>query len=205
MLPKDIFKRHQYIGFDLDETLAASVLDGLKKLHLRDRMKKIQDIEQITSFDWTEFPECDMTHEELVEFWKLHQLRGILPVHGAIESVFELSLHAKYLHVVTARNEHDHKTDTEKWLNLYFPEIHPSHIHFANHFAKNNQTKSTICKSIGITLMIDDGLHNALDLAENNIECILLDRPWNRKDEANHPLIHRARHWKDIIETLNSK
>ena len=53
MLPKDIFKRHQYIGFDLDETLAASVLDGLKKLHLRDRMKKIQDIEQITSFDWT--------------------------------------------------------------------------------------------------------------------------------------------------------
>lgn len=43
--------------------------------------------------------------------------------------------------------------------------------------------------------MIDDGLHNAIDLAENNIECILIDRPWNRKKEAEHPLIHRIYNW----------
>ena len=64
---------------------------------------------------------------------------------------------------------------------------------------------TTICKSLDVTLMIDDGLHNALDLAENNIECILLDKPWNRKVEANHPLIHRVQHWQEIIDNLNSK
>ncbi len=205
MLPKDLFVQHQRIGFDLDETLAESVLDGLKKLHAMNRMKHIQDIEQITSFDWTEFSGCDMSAKELEDFWKLHHLNGITPVHGAIESVFSLFLHGKHLHVVTARNEHDHRSDTEKWLNLYFPEIHPSDIYFANHFAKNNQAKSIICKSKGITLMIDDGLHNALDLAENNIACIILDKPWNRRDDLIHPLIYRVQHWQEIIDNLNSK
>ena len=50
--------------------------------------------------------------------------------------------------------------------------------------------------------MIDDGLHNALDLAENHIECILLDKPWNRRDESNHPLIHRVQTWQEIIDNL---
>lgn len=205
MLPKDLFKRHSHIGLDLDETLAESVIDWLKQLHSRNKMQWIQSIEQITSFDWTDFPECDMSSTELVNFWKFHSLKNILPVDGAIDGIYVLSEQDKYLHVVTARNEHDHRTDTEHWLNVYFPEIHPSCIYFANHLAQDNRTKSSICRSLGITLMIDDGLHNALDLAENNIECILLDRPWNRKDEANHPLIYRAKHWQEIVDNLTSK
>ncbi len=204
MLPKDIFKRHKHIGLDLDETLAESVMDGLKKLHAINRMRAIQSFDQITSFDWTEFPECDMSSNELLEFWRLHHLNDILPVSGSIESVYFLFQQSKYLHVITARNEHDHRRDTENWLNLYFPEIHPSNIHFANHLARDNRAKSTICKNIGVTLMIDDGLHNALDLAENDIECILLDKPWNRAEQANHPLIHRVEHWQEIINNLKS-
>jgi uncharacterized HAD superfamily protein len=50
--------------------------------------------------------------------------------------------------------------------------------------------------------MIDDGLHNALDLAEHGIVCILLDKPWNRKDEADHPLIYRVQDWQEIIDNL---
>jgi 5'(3')-deoxyribonucleotidase len=202
MLPKDIFKRHTHIGIDLDETLAESVMDGLEKLHSMNKMKSIKTFEHITSFDWTDFPECDMTHDELVNFWKSHHLHGVQPVHGSIDSIFTLFQYQKYLHVVTARNEHDHRRDTENWLKIYFPEIHPSNIHFANHFARDNQKKSTICKSIGVTLRIDDGLHNALDLAENHIECILLDKPWNRREESNHPLIHRVYTWQEIIDNL---
>ncbi len=120
----------------------------------------------------------------------------------SIDGVYELFNNEKIIHVITARNEHDHRSDTEKWLNLYFPEIHKSNIHFANHFAHDNRKKSTICRSLGITLMIDDGLHNALDLVEHNIECILIDQPWNRKEEANHPLIHRVYDWQEIIDNL---
>lgn len=202
MLPKDIFQKHQYIGLDLDETLAESVMEGIKKLHLMNRMRCIQDYEHITAFDFTEISDCDMSSEELTHFWKSQDLEDVHPVQDSIIGVAELFQKNKLLHVITARNEHDHRSDTERWLNLYFPEIHPSHIHFANHFAKQSHLKSTICKSLGITIMIDDGLHNALDVAENGIECVLIDKPWNRKSEANHPLIYRAQDWKEIIDVL---
>ena len=205
MLPKNIFKSHQHIGLDLDDTLVYSAMDGIKKLHATNRMQSIQDIDHITSFDWTEFPGCDMTQEEIMDFWKMHSLEGADPVENSITGVFELSQKNKSLHIVTARNEHDHRRDSEQWLNIYFPEIHPSNIHFANHFSKYNHAKSTICQSLGITLMIDDGLHNALDLVEHGIVCILLDKPWNRKDTSNHPLIHRVQDWQEIIDNLSSK
>ena len=204
MLPKDIFQKHQHIGLDLDDTLVYSAMDGIKKLHATNRMQSIQDFEHITSFDWTEFPGCDMSQEEIIAFWKSHSLEGIHPVEDSITGVFELFQKNKSLHIVTARNEHDHRSDSERWLNIYFPEIHPSNIHFANHLSQHHHAKSTICQSLGITLMIDDGLHNALDLVEHGIVCILLDKPWNRQDTADHPLIHRARDWQEIIDNLSS-
>ncbi len=155
-------------------------MDALTKLHARSRMQSIQDFEDITSFDWTEFPDCDMTSEELLEFWKTHNLEHIAPLPDSIMGVTELFGQNKSLYIVTARNENDHRSGSEKWLNIYFPEIHPNNIHFANHLSQGNLAKSTICKSLGITLMIDDGLHNAVDLAENGIVCVLLDRPWNK-------------------------
>ncbi len=205
MLPKDIFVQHNHIGLDLDETLVQSVMDGLKKLHATQRMRCIEDFEHITSFDWTEFPECDMTREEIIEFWKTHNLEDSTPIQDSIIGVAELFQKNKFLHIVTARNEHDHRSDSERWLNIYFPEIHPSNIHFANHLSKDNHAKSTICKSLGITLMIDDGLHNALDLVEHGIVCILLDKPWNRGSTSHHPLIYRVQDWQEIIDNLATK
>lgn len=202
MLPKDIFQRHQCIGIDIDETIAQTTLDGIKKLHSMNRMQFIQKLEDVTSFDWTEFPECDMTADEIMDFWKTHSLLNIVPVENAIIWVAKLFKNDKNIHIITARNEHDHRTDTERWLDEYFPEIHPSHIHFANHLSKHNHAKSTFCKSFGVTLMIDDGLHNAVELAEEGIECILLDQPWNRKESANHPLIHRVQNWQEIIDNI---
>lgn len=166
-------------------------------------MLAIQRKEQITSFDWTDFPECDMDTDELMTFWKSHHLTGITPLAGSIDGIYRLMEEEKILHIVTARNEHDHRRDTELWVGQYFPEIHPSRIHFANHLSKYHHSKSTLCKSYGITLMIDDGLHNAIDLAEYGIDCILIDRPWNQTDVL-HPRIYRMKDWEEIIATLNS-
>lgn len=142
-----------------------------------------------------------METEELTEFWKGQNLKNIKPVDSSIDGIYRLSEKGKILHIVTARNEHDHKDDTIKWVRKYFPEIHPDNIHFANHLSKENHTKSSICKSHGISLMIDDGLHNALDLAENDIECILLDKPWNQL-ETTYPNIHRMKDWDEILSYL---
>lgn len=202
MLPKDIFQKHQRIGIDIDETLAQSASQWLKKLHCRNKMKAIKNLESITSFDWADYPDSDMSQAELHEFWKMQNLERILPIHDSILGVSKLYQNNKLIHIITARNEHDHRSDTEKWLNIYFPEIHPSNIHYANHFLSHNHMKSMICKSFGITIIIDDWLHNALDVAEQGIECILIDKPWNRSPESHHPLIYRVDSWKEIIDVL---
>lgn len=51
--------------------------------------------------------------------------------------------------------------------------------------------------------MIDDSFENARDLVENGISCILLEKPWNRKESFNHPLLYRAKDWAEIIESLS--
>ncbi len=50
--------------------------------------------------------------------------------------------------------------------------------------------------------MIDDGIHNAEDLVENNIPCILLEKPWNRNSDFSHPLLCKVKDWSEIIESL---
>ena len=143
-----------------------------------------------------------MDKEELSIYWKRHHLKEIPPIENSVDGVFQLQKRNKHLHIVTARNEHDHKTDSVSWAQKYFPAIHPSNIQFANHNGDQVHLKSTICKQHNITLMIDDGLHNALDLAENNITCILIDRPWNQSDIL-HPNIYRVESWQAIIDNLS--
>lgn len=167
-------------------------------------MLAIQRIEQITSFDWTDFPDCDMDTEALMAFWKSHHLTGVSPVKNAVDGVYRLHEAQKKLHIITARNEHDHRSDTERWMKQYFPEIPSHHIHFANHLSKQNHKKSTLCKELGITLLVDDGGHNALDVIEAGIHCILLDRPWNQHITIDHPHLHRMKNWTEILSHLHT-
>ena len=134
----------------------------------------------------------------------MHTLKGILPLKDSIDGIFQLSNLGKFLHVITARNESDHGTDTHEWLEKYFPEIHPSHIHFVNHIAKNSLPKSSICKSYNISLLIDDGLHNALDVSSKGISCILIDKPWNREEFDPNLPIYRVSHWGEILHSLKN-
>lgn len=50
--------------------------------------------------------------------------------------------------------------------------------------------------------MIDDAMENAHELTNNGISCILLERPWNRDANLDHPLLHRVKNWKEIIDSI---
>ena len=205
MLPKDIFKRHQHIGLDLDETLSSSTQDMLQELHRKWYFLSITDMDSLTEFDWTLLPECDLTSDELQSFWGSHMLDTCQPIEHSQWGVGLLIQYHKTFSLITARNDIDHSDDTKKWIWKFFPNIFDDRIFFANHSRERHVSKSSICQTHGITLMIDDGLHNALDLVEHGIVCILLDKPWNRQDTADHPLIHRARDWQEIIDNLATK
>lgn len=162
----------------------------------------LKDFEDIEHFDWTRFEEADITREELLSFWSTHGLDGIFPIQDSLSGIESLIKAQKELSIITARNEEFHNSDTKKWLGSYFPEIHHSRVYFANHDSEKNIQKSEICREKNITLMIDDGIHNAEDLVKNGITCLLLEKPWNRNIDFSHPLLYRVKDWGEIIESL---
>ena len=50
--------------------------------------------------------------------------------------------------------------------------------------------------------MIDDHIENARDLCREGISMILLEKPWNRNEDFEHPLLYRAKNWQEIIKSL---
>ena len=55
-----------------------------------------------------------------------------------------------------------------------------------------------------MTLLIDDHIGNAQDLAQAGLTTIILDRPWNRHIEFQHPFVYRVKDWQEIIHHLQS-
>lgn len=67
------------------------------------------------------------------------------------------------------------------------------------------KNKNDFCKELGISIMIDDVLHNLEDCARDGIKCLLLDSPWNRNIEL-HKNITRVSDWNEIKSLIiNSK
>jgi len=84
-------------------------------------------------------------------------------------------------------------------MEKHFPG-HGLDIKFMNFENGNKKSKGEYCKEVGITLMIDDDNKNALSCAENGVNVILLNRPWNIGLE--HEKIIRVNDWKEIEKII---
>lgn len=122
---------------------------------------------------------------------------SIPTVDGAFEVLSKLKKQGKDLHVVTARPRlvADY---TRRYIQKHFPDIFTD-IHFAEHLTEYHRDKSEVCKEIGATLLVDDSMDYVLDCAQNGIETILLQRPWNKNRTETHTNIHRATGWQDFF------
>lgn len=121
-------------------------------------------------------------------------------VPGSKDGVHYLLGASKKISIVTARSDKESwKVErTKEWVNTHFPEIGSSHIAFVNHFYSDARPKSHACNELGITLMIDDSIENAYDLAEEGIVTILLEKPWNKHIPFDHHLVFRVKDWHEI-------
>ncbi|MFZ2337227.1 MAG: hypothetical protein WAW59_03125 [Patescibacteria group bacterium] len=105
--------------------------------------------------------------------------------------------------MITARNSLESSEDVLQWATRFYPTIPREKIHFANHISEKDKiAKSVFCKKHGVTLMIDDAIHNIEDLLENGITCILIEKPWNKNYNTTHPLLHRISSWQEVIDNL---
>lgn len=133
----------------------------------------------------------------LQEWFKSQEHNDTRPVKGAQDAVKQLALHHE-LHIITARPSCT-KGVTPAWLDRYFPEQFAG-LHMTSHFEHSARSKADVCKELGISLLIDDGLVHARAVAATGTTVLLLDCPWNQ-EEAGKGII-RVYGWDDILSYI---
>lgn len=62
--------------------------------------------------------------------------------------------------------------------------------------------KSEVCKEIGASVLIDDALKHAEEVASHGIPVLLPDKPWNR--DYTPPGVVRVQSWNDIVSWIEA-
>ena len=84
-------------------------------------------------------------------------------------------------------------------MKRHFPYIPEENIFFVSHMSDHPLSKADICREHGATLLFDDNMRNARECLDAGIATILFERPWNRDDPFEHPLLYRVTGWEAII------
>lgn len=190
-------------GIDNDDVLFPTIPNLCCKFHNLLYGTKTQ-MEDFNTFDivglWG-ITEEDWWNRER-EFYKSHFYHTMKPIEGALELVEFLSKRGLN-HLITGRGK-DVEHHTILKLEQHFKPHHFQGIHHSGPKIWNGarETKSEICKRLGITTMFDDFDSTLINCAENNINGILFTQPWN-KDVTDLPkIIHRARNGEEAIEIV---
>lgn len=120
-------------------------------------------------------------------------LEGFADIFNKIKNKFEI-------YFITARPKNTEQIIIGK-IKSFSKEEFP--VHFCKDENKDiGISKGTICKKLGIDIMIDDGLHNLQECLEDGIKCLLLDYPWNKTNDLDSNII-RVKNWVEIETELN--
>ncbi|HUO56107.1 MAG TPA: hypothetical protein VMU27_01585 [Candidatus Paceibacterota bacterium] len=133
------------------------------------------------SFDLEEVWGCSVeeVHRRLDEFHTSSLHDESLPAKGAHEALTKFATLFE-LHMVTSRPDR-YRERTAPLLERHFPDLF-SEFHFGKEFGTKGRhfSKANVCQDIQAVMLIDDGLHNAEEVAGVGIPTLLFDRPWNQ-------------------------
>jgi uncharacterized HAD superfamily protein len=180
----------------------------LSYAHSIHKLEHLTSVDQIKKYDASGLGD-DITVEEAMKLWEAYGKSTLSPqsvatIEKSVEWVKRLYEIGKNLSIITARSDMEQwkRERTRAWIVTYFPFLSEDAIHFVNHFSEDSRPKSLVCKNHNISLLIDDAIENAYELCNNGISCVLLEKPWNRELIFEHPLLYRAKDWKEIINSL---
>lgn len=123
----------------------------------------------------------------------------LAPLAGAREALEKGKKNWHHFVAITARGSLVKET-TLAWISQFFPGIFDEVVFCNYHNPDEPQfTKEEICHKIGVTMMVEDNLHYARDLANARIPVYLLARPRNTSynTETDHK-IKKVKDWSEI-------
>lgn len=184
------------IAIDLDDTLQpfmASFIEWLNKTY-----NENYDITQIITYKMVDSIGGNIDWNERLNRFELSEVQHELgPFAGAKSVIEKLSEQAKLI-IVTARLESQRKM-TEDWLDREFPGVFAD-LNMRDSYAMTHN-KGEICKHLGASILIDDGVHNIDTTQASDVRGILFgDYPMQQQFiKAHH---ERALDWEEVAKLL---
>ena len=188
------------IWVDLDEVLAELVDYVLYYHDYKIAWKQITR-EKIEDYYIHHMVEYDISLDEAIDWFRKPLFDDVnldvSPVEWAMEGLNKLKDKGYKLKIITARQWDLFWEYTKKWVEKHYGSMFEEII-FANHFTKEDKTKSELCKEHWIYHMIEDNPDYALELADNWIVTYLLEKPWNKKKCINHENVVCVKNWSEV-------
>ncbi|MDD2565984.1 MAG: HAD hydrolase-like protein [Candidatus Gracilibacteria bacterium] len=196
-------QENKIIAIDVDDVISSTIPSLLKYFG---EIHNINiEYENLTNYRLSlleEFASRNISENKIHEYWNnfFNSSYGneIIPIEGSIEGINKIKNLGYDIVLITARWE-SLQDYTLEWLDKYFPKNSFKEVHFTGVYHGSSIPKSMICKKLGIKLIIEDNVHNCLELAEFNIKSYLFPRPWNLQIKTNNPHILRVDNWGQII------
>lgn len=188
---------------DIDDVLSQTSIFALQKLRHYHNFELWYD--ELTGHRWELLPNFPLSEKSMFEFWDQHlssneSINEILPVEWAVKSISALAQRYE-LHAITARTD-CMKDATKAWLGKHFSGAFCSVNHLGWEGIALRTTKGEFCRDLGVVAMIEDHMTYALTVAEHQIPCYLLSRPWNLLRKESHSLILRRESWDWVTSSL---
>jgi hypothetical protein len=153
------------IAVDIDEVLVPHLVP-LAKFH-----NKQLPVDRKYPYLFREVFNC--TEEEsqkmIREFYDSRDFVELQPLANSQLALWQISKE-NTLYAVTGRQEIV-RTRSENWLNQHFPGIFHDLV-MTNSFTVKEVQKSTVCRALGINVIIDDNYEICKDCFKNNIDVI---------------------------------
>lgn len=177
------------IGVDLDGTVADNLplltetLNAYCGRELRCEDISQYDLSGVYGISEAEFCSLMGTKEE--------EIISRCPLIPQAREYVELLMRDGYeVHIITARHP-GYKQITEQWLR-------DNGVPYSGLHLLNSHHKLDTCRELGISLMIEDNVHNAIQLERGGVKTILYTAPHNRLWPWNGSRCHN---WQDIYRS----
>lgn len=159
-----------------------------------------------TSFKLDEVREYDPTkvwggkrpewESKIIQFYGSRIYKDMKPIKNSLKAIKTLKKKHE-LFIITSRYDIT-ENETIKWLEKHYPKTF-SQVHFT--YSDPNFNKGNICKKLGIDIMIDDHIGNAVECAKKGITVFLLHKPWN-KNKKLRKHIKKVNSWDEILKEI---
>lgn len=185
------------IGIDFDDVITE--FTGSLMSYYHEKYGKKVSKEEILVWDWGLY--WGIPREEAIKrgdiFHDTYDVKNILPLEKAIYSLNEL-MKEHEIFIITARPSR-FKHRVEEWLKHHLGKKLEV-IHAGDFHKGQGASKAEICKELSIGVLLEDSGETATDCANNGINVILFDKPWNKNIE--HDNIVRVNNWDEALREL---